>query len=216
MALEAGIESTASVSRCAFVRTYADDERTKTHRSAKRMLRFVTRGSERRSEFPSYPSVELMPQKRASLFALWRKKDESPEEGRSHSVIFAHNCAAAAGEAGTPVLGRLDLLQAVQLPDLLETFVDELPGARTAGVDFAAVFARAAARAVEHVLGAAGDRTNPAVEMKRAGAAGRALFRPDAAPPSRMPMKAVSRPTSRRALRATPSRRSGHRGARLC
>ena len=36
----------------------------------------------------------------------------------SHPVVFADDGAAAAGEAWTPVLGRLDLLQAVQLPDV--------------------------------------------------------------------------------------------------
>ena len=36
----------------------------------------------------------------------------------SHPVVVADDAAAAAGQAWTPVFGRLDLLQAVQLPDV--------------------------------------------------------------------------------------------------
>lgn len=95
-------------------------------------------------------------------------------------MVFADDGPAAAGQAWTPVLGRLDLLQPVQLPNIFEPFVNELPGARKAGVDFAPVFTRSAARAVHHVLRAAGDRADAAVEMEHARSAGSAFFRPDA------------------------------------
>lgn len=95
-------------------------------------------------------------------------------------MVFADDGTAAAGQAWTPVLGLPDLLQPVQLPNIFEPFVNELPGARKAGVDFAPVFTRAAARAVQHVLRAAGDRADTAVEMEHTRAAGRAFFRPDA------------------------------------
>lgn len=95
-------------------------------------------------------------------------------------MVFADDGSAATGQAWTPVLGRLDLLQPIQLPNIFEPFVNELPGARKAGVDFTPVFTRAAARAIHHVLRAAGDRADAAVEMEHARAAGSAFFRPDA------------------------------------
>jgi hypothetical protein len=59
----------------------------------------------------------------------------------SHPVVFADDGSAAAGQACTPVLEWPDLLQAVQLPDIFESFVNELPGARKVWVDLAPVFA---------------------------------------------------------------------------
>ena len=67
-----------------------------------------------------------------------------------------------------PVLGLLDLFQTVELADFFQAFVNQLPGSGTVGVDFAAVFAGAAARAVEHVLGTAGDGAYSTVEVKHA------------------------------------------------
>jgi hypothetical protein len=66
------------------------------------------------------------------------------------------------------------------LADFFEAFVNQLPGAGSVGVDFAPVFAGAAAWAIHHFLGAPGHRTDAAVKMQHALAAGGAFFRPDA------------------------------------
>jgi len=94
-------------------------------------------------------------------------------------VIFPDNRAAAASQTRTPVLGWFRLLELVQLPDFLESFVDKLPGTRACGVHFAVVFSGAAARAIQHVFGTAGDGTNPAVLVEHTRATGCAFLRPD-------------------------------------
>jgi len=78
-------------------------------------------------------------------------------------MIFADDFAAAAGLAGAPDFRFLELFQAVELADFFQPFVNQLPGARTVGVDFAPVFAGTAAWAVHHFLGASGDGANAAV-----------------------------------------------------
>ena len=55
-----------------------------------------------------------------------------------------------------------------------------MPGALTLRVDFAAVFAGAAAGAVKHTFGTAGNGADTAILVKHARAAGGAFFRPDA------------------------------------
>ncbi len=61
-------------------------------------------------------------------------------------MILAYKSSAAAGQAGAPVFGGVDLLELVGLAYVGEAFVDELP----------------AAGAVEHVFGAAGDGADAA------------------------------------------------------
>src|SRR5271157_3014045 len=97
----------------------------------------------------------------------------------SHPVILADDSTAAARQTGPPVFGRPGLLELVQLTDFLEPLVDELPGTRARAVHFAVVLAGAAARAIEHVFGTAGDGANPAVEVEHTGATGGAFFGPD-------------------------------------
>ncbi len=60
-------------------------------------------------------------------------------------MIFAHESAAAAGQAGAPVLGGADLFEFVGLADVLQTLIDELPGTIDVGSDFTALCTRAAA-----------------------------------------------------------------------
>ena len=60
-------------------------------------------------------------------------------------VLPGSGRAGRRSEAGAPVLGRLISFNRSSLADVFEPFVDELPGARAVGVDFAPVFARAAA-----------------------------------------------------------------------
>ena len=100
-------------------------------------------------------------------------------------------------------LGRFRLLELVQLADFLETQVDELPGTRAGGVHFAVVFAGAAARAIEHAFGTAGDRANAAVEVEHTGAARATFFRPTPRS-SRMPMNAVTKPSGGGRRRVNP------------
>ena len=79
-----------------------------------------------------------------------------------------------------PVLRRRYPAEFVKLTDLLEACIDELPGARRVGADLAAILTRTAAGAVEHSLGAARDRADPAILVQNAGPAGGTLLRPDA------------------------------------
>ncbi len=93
-------------------------------------------------------------------------------------MIFPDNHPASPVDAGIPVLGGLDRFQPVEFADILEPLVDELPGAGPVGSHLAAVFPRAAAGAVQHMLCAPGDRADAAVLMENAFAAGDAFFRP--------------------------------------
>ena len=63
-------------------------------------------------------------------------------------MIFPNYFATPTRLTGAPVLGLLDLFQPIQLPDFFQAFVNQLPGARTVGTDFAPVFAGTAAWAV--------------------------------------------------------------------
>jgi hypothetical protein len=81
--------------------------------------------------------------------------------------------------AWTPVLGRFDFFQTIQLADFFQAGVNQLPGARTVGTDFAPVLAGTAARTIQHVLRTPRDGADAAVEMQHAFAAGGAFFRPD-------------------------------------
>jgi len=103
----------------------------------------------------------------------------SAEKGLLHPVIFADYRPTAAGLAWAPVFGLFEVFQAVELADFFQAFVNQLPGARTVGTDFASVFAGTAARAVHHFLRTPCDGTDAAVEMQHTFAAGRAFFRPD-------------------------------------
>jgi hypothetical protein len=75
----------------------------------------------------------------------------------SNSVIFADDDPVDAVEAGVPVFGWGDFLETVELADVFEALIDELPGALAVGADLATVLSGAAARAVEQMFGAARD-----------------------------------------------------------
>ena len=66
-----------------------------------------------------------------------------------YPVILADDDTRAAAQAGAPLLGRRDFLQPVQLTYTLQTLIDQLPGAGAVRPDFAAVFPRATAWAVQ-------------------------------------------------------------------
>ena len=95
-------------------------------------------------------------------------------------MIFTNYGTVTAGLTSVPVLRRFDFFQPVELADLFETLINKLPGALAFGINFAAVFSRATAWAVEHVFGTASDRADAAVFVEYARAAGGAFFRPDA------------------------------------
>ena len=64
-------------------------------------------------------------------------------------MVFSDDNARPAAQAGAPLLGRLDLLQPVELSDALQTLIDQLPGAWPIRSDLATVFPRSTAGAVE-------------------------------------------------------------------
>jgi len=66
----------------------------------------------------------------------------------SHTVIFPNYFTSTTRQAGAPVLGLFEFFQAVELADFFQAFVNQLPGARTVGTDFASVLPRTAAWAV--------------------------------------------------------------------
>jgi hypothetical protein len=98
---------------------------------------------------------------------------------RSDSVVFADDDSVSAVETGVPVLGRGDLFEPVELADVFETLVDELPGTLAVRPDLTTVLSVAAARAVEQMFGAARDGANTAELAQYARAARRTFLRPD-------------------------------------
>ena len=70
-------------------------------------------------------------------------------------MVFADDDSVAAVEVGVPVLGWGNFFEPVELADVFETLVNELPSALAVGTDLATVLSGASARAVEHMLGAA-------------------------------------------------------------
>jgi hypothetical protein len=106
------------------------------------------------------------------------KRDHQGAGARSDSMIFPDDHPASPMDACIPVLGGLDRSQPVEFTDALEPLVDELPGAGPVSPHFAAIFPRAAARAVQHMLRAPDDGTDTAVLMQNAFSAGDTFLRP--------------------------------------
>src|SRR3990172_94006 len=94
--------------------------------------------------------------------------------------VLAGDFARPAVPAGRPVLGRLDLQDQVQPILRLELVVDQLPGAGGVRIARAAAARGPPARPVERLLGAAGDRADPAGQAQDAVAASGAALLPHA------------------------------------
>ena len=103
---------------------------------------------------------------------------ESPCRPVLNPVVFAYNYTRPAAETRAPVLRRFNLFKPVELSDALQPRIDELPGARTVGPDFAAVFTRTSAWPVEHVFGAPRHRTDSAIFIQHTKSAGGAFLCP--------------------------------------
>lgn len=71
----------------------------------------------------------------------------------SDPMVLSNDEALPAVDAVAPVLGRRDRAQSADLPNLLETRADELPGTRSVRANLAPVLARTTAGAIEHSLG---------------------------------------------------------------
>ena len=78
-------------------------------------------------------------------------------------MVLAYDDSVSAIEIGVPVPGGRDFPEPVELSDVFETLVDELPGALPVRPDLTAILSGAAAGTVEQPFGAACNRTNPAV-----------------------------------------------------
>jgi len=86
-------------------------------------------------------------------------------------------CRAAVMPAA-PVLGRLNFFQPLQSSDLLQLFINQMPGAIVFSVDFTLSLAAPAARTVQEALGATGQRANPAGFIQAAIPASKAILSP--------------------------------------
>src|SRR4030065_1567280 len=82
--------------------------------------------------------------------------------------VLASDPARAAISAGRPILGRQDLHQKMQAALSVQSVVDQVPGAVGVLADLALPALRAAARPVEQLLGAAGDRADPSRQAQEA------------------------------------------------
>ena len=129
-------------------------------------------------ELGLFGKTDMLP--RADPAAGEPEKSRNPHFfSRLDPMFLADDLAGPAVPGGAPVLGRNDGFQAVELADALEAVVDQLPGAGPVGVDFAMFLGRAAAGAVEHAFGAAGDGADAAERGQHAVAAAEAFFGPD-------------------------------------
>ena len=94
-------------------------------------------------------------------------------------MVFANDDSVSTIEAWVPVLGGSDLPESVELSDIFQSLIDELPGTLAIRPDFTAVFPGAAAWSVEQPLGAAREWADTAVFTQHASSARRTLLSPD-------------------------------------
>ena len=82
---------------------------------------------------------------------------------RLYPMVFAYNYSVSTIEICVPVLGGCDSFKSVELPNVFEALVNELPGTLPVRPDLTAVLSGAAARAVEQPFGATSNGTNAPV-----------------------------------------------------